>query len=110
MKYHNDRFVLPLHTYFDDFEAKNPLGSHAGNNKFGTMYGTISCLPDKYSPSLEYIFLVMLFYSDYCEGFGNFTIFRAVEDEINSLQQLGITVRNGYETETIYFERSYYWR
>ena len=27
--------VLPLFIYFDELEVGNPLGSHAGTNKFG---------------------------------------------------------------------------
>lgn len=40
----HDAILLPLYIFFDDLEVGNPLGSHAGINKFGVVYATIACL------------------------------------------------------------------
>lgn len=37
MKY-SEKVVLPIGVYFDDWEANNPLGAHAGTHKIGSVY------------------------------------------------------------------------
>lgn len=35
-KYHDSgKIIIPLYLYFDEFETRNPLGSHAGEEKLG---------------------------------------------------------------------------
>ncbi|XP_051165298.1 uncharacterized protein LOC127284058 [Leptopilina boulardi] len=38
-KYHDPgKIIIPLHFYFDEFETRNPLGSHAGEEKLGDLH------------------------------------------------------------------------
>ena len=41
----NGCHVLPINIYFDEVETGNGMGSHAGKNKFGTVYWSIASLP-----------------------------------------------------------------
>lgn len=49
------KFVLPLFIFNDDFEAGNPLGSHAGKNTLGCVYSSIPCFP-RFITSTEIFF------------------------------------------------------
>ncbi|XP_031328429.1 uncharacterized protein LOC116159562 [Photinus pyralis] len=53
---HNNKTVLPLFIYFDDYEAGNPLGSHSGKNKLGAVYVSIPCIPPQFQARLKNIF------------------------------------------------------
>ncbi|KAH0561116.1 hypothetical protein KQX54_013268 [Cotesia glomerata] len=41
----NKYLILPLIVFYDDLETGNPLGSHAGINKLGAVYTSISTVP-----------------------------------------------------------------
>lgn len=56
-----NKIVLSLFLYFDDYKNNNPLGSHAGIGKCGVVNLSIPCLPVEYQLKLENIFL--FFYS-----------------------------------------------
>ena len=94
------KFYLPLYIHSDDWESGNPLGSHAGDNKFGAVYARIACLPPKYASNLRHTFLVLLFRSDHRHVYGNKAIFHVLIKELNYLREHGIVV-NG---ERIYFQ------
>ncbi|KAL7292518.1 hypothetical protein TKK_0014091 [Trichogramma kaykai] len=50
-----NELVLPLYVYYDDIEVGNPLGAHAGKNKFGVVYTSIACLPPEIASQLDSI-------------------------------------------------------
>lgn len=93
---------LPLHFYFDEFEAGNPLGSRRGKNKLGAVYLSIPTLPVRFVSKIKFIFLVMLFHAsdvgvlrvDTNDGIpvGN-SVFNRVIDEINFLRDVGVPVQ-----------------
>ncbi|KAL7297115.1 hypothetical protein TKK_0009536 [Trichogramma kaykai] len=57
-------FVLPIYVYYDDIEVGNPLGSHAGKNKFGLVYTSIACLPPEIASQLDSILFTTIFHVD----------------------------------------------
>lgn len=75
LKHYKEENILPLTIYYDDFESGNPLGSHAGNQKIGVVYATISTIPPKFSSRLENIILAHIFYTADKTMFGNEAIF-----------------------------------
>lgn len=50
-----ETILLPLFIFYDDLEVGNPLGSHAGVNKFGAVYALIGCLPPNIASRLKSI-------------------------------------------------------
>ena len=65
-KYSNgDKTVFPIFLYFDDFETRNLLGSHAGEEKLGGVYVSLACLPPHLTAKVENIFLSTIFRSKY---------------------------------------------
>uniref|UniRef100_A0A1Y1NC62 C2H2-type domain-containing protein n=1 Tax=Photinus pyralis TaxID=7054 RepID=A0A1Y1NC62_PHOPY len=95
--------VLPLFLYYDDFEAGNPLGSHAGVHKIGTIYFSIPCLPIYYRSQLENIFLTQLFHSSDLKSFGEAVMFSKLVDELNELKRQGIKVSTPQREVHLYF-------
>ena len=53
--------VFPIFLFFDQFESRNPLGSHAGEEKLGGVYVSLACLPPKLSSKLQNIFVSTIF-------------------------------------------------
>ncbi|XP_061721309.1 uncharacterized protein LOC133528103 isoform X1 [Cydia pomonella] len=104
MNHHDDRTVIPLFMYFDDYETGNVLGSHAGVHKLGAVYVSIPCLPPWRSSALSNIFLVLLFHSSDRISFGNHIIFRPVINELNYLSEIGISIDIPTYKGNIYFE------
>lgn len=96
--------VLPLFLYYDDFEAGNPPGAHAGTNKIGGTYISVPCFPPQYQSSLLSIFHALLFYSKDREEFGNFAIFRPLIEELRNLELEGIELDLPQGKTTIYFK------
>ena len=98
------KVVLPLLSYFDDFECGNPLASHAGEEKFGGIYVSVACLPPHMISSSKNIFLSTLVHTKYLKIFGNAAIFKKLINDLNDLSQNGITIKvNGTNTK-VYFE------
>lgn len=102
-KYKNHEIVFPLFIYYDDFESGNPLGSHSGIHKIGAIYFSIACLPPKFQSRLENIFLANLFHSSDLKEFGEQVIFSKLIDELNNLENNGITVTYDSKEIHIYF-------
>ena len=84
--------VLPLFLFYDELEVGNALGSHSGVNKFGAVYASIACLPPEIASRLNSILFSTLFYSEDKKKSTNKQVFRKLIDEINFLQNEGITV------------------
>jgi len=94
---------MPLILYFDEFETCNPLGSHAGIYKLGTMYFTIASVPPKYASRIENIFLAMLFHSQDHIEFGNRSIFHILLQELKSLETEGLSITSNGIVLNIFF-------
>lgn len=88
----NNEIYFPLVLYYDDFEVLNPLGSHAGCYKIGSIYYTIMTIPPEYAARLENIFLALIFYSDDRGFYRNEKIFHVLIEELNILEKDGIFV------------------
>lgn len=90
----NNKIVLPLILYFDEFEVGNPLGSHASIHKLGAIYVTIANILPKFRPKLENILLFALFHSSDLKRFGNKELFHDLIIVLNKLgtEGIGITV------------------
>lgn len=84
--------VFPLYIFYDDLEVGNALGGHAGNNKFGTVYASIACLPSKIASRLDSIIFSTIFYTNDKKKSNNDDVFKVLIDEINFLQKEGILI------------------
>ena len=100
----NSKGVFPLFLYYDDFEAGNPLGAHAGVNKMGGTYVTIPCFQPEYQSSLFSVFNALLFYSKDREKYGNFAIFKPLIEELKFLESTGIELDLPEGKKKIYFK------
>uniref|UniRef100_A0A1Y1N501 C2H2-type domain-containing protein n=1 Tax=Photinus pyralis TaxID=7054 RepID=A0A1Y1N501_PHOPY len=102
-KYPNDKIILPLLIYFDDFECCNPLGSKAGVYKIGATYVSLACIPPELATLLENILVCCLFYSSDRTAFGNKKIFSKLMDELIFLETQGITINFNTKKINVYF-------
>lgn len=55
----DQKLILPLFIYYDDFEPCNVLSSHSGEQKLGAVYASIPCIPPQYQSLLENLFLAI---------------------------------------------------
>ena len=90
-KFAND-IVMPLFVFYDDVEVGNPLGSHAGTNKFGAVYATIVSLPPWLSSTLDSIIFSTLIRSKDKKKTTNAKLFKSLIEELNFLQENGIII------------------
>lgn len=95
--------ILPLTIYYDDFESGNPLGSHAGSQKIGVVYATISTKPPKFSSRLENILLALIFYTSDETTFGNESVFGPLIAELKFLEQERIPIVYKEHTTVVKF-------
>lgn len=100
----NEKIVLPLIIYFDDYENNNPLGSHRGISKTGAVYVSIPALPPQYQAKIENIFLFVLFNTLDSQVFKHPIIFARVVEELNFLIEYGIEIKLSSGSKRIYFE------
>ena len=98
-----NKTVLPLIIYFDDYENNNPLGSHKGISKCSAIYALIPCLPPRFTSKLENIFLFVLFNTLDRKYFQDKVIFSKIKDELAILETEGININNGTGQKTIFF-------
>lgn len=84
--------VLPLFIFYDDLEVGNPLGSHAGINKFGAVYASIASLPPHIASRLSSILFSTLVHVKDKNKSSNRKVFRKLIEELNFLQSQGIDV------------------
>ena len=52
------KIICLIYLYSDDFEPRNPLGSHAGEQKLNGLYASLACLPPNIEAKLYNIFFV----------------------------------------------------
>ena len=83
----SDYIILPLYLFFDDIEVGNPLGSHAGVNKFGVLYVSLACLPPHLASKLNTIIFSTIFHTSDKKRTDNESAFKHIIDEINYLQK-----------------------
>jgi hypothetical protein len=84
--------LMPLFMYFDDYEGKNPLGSHKGVHKLVGCYLSIPTFPAEMESSLQNIFLGSLFHSSLKVKIGTSQTFSSLVEVLNILQSNGISV------------------
>ena len=97
----NDAIVFPLFVYYDNWEVNNPLGSQC--TSLGGVYYHIPCLPPECISRLENIFLALLFNTEDRKEFGNKRTFAPLIEELNFLEQIGITIAVNGNIYKIYF-------
>lgn len=101
----SNKIILPLFFYFDEFEAGNPLGSHAGVNKLGAMYASIACLPPDIASKLTSIFFIGLVCAKDIKSLkDNSKVFSEIIHEFNYLSKYGIKIVVDKKLTTIYFQ------
>lgn len=88
-KYAMTDIVLPLHTFYDDVEVNNALGS--STDKLGATYVSIPCLPPECQATVENIFLALVFES-WMRDFGDEKVFASFISQLKSLEKDGIIV------------------
>lgn len=99
-----DKLVLPLYLYYDDYENNNPLGSHNGLSKCGAVYLSIACLLPHLASKLENIFLFILFNTLDRQIFYNTVVFSKAIEELNHLEMNGIEIDLPEGKKKIYFQ------
>lgn len=104
-KYHDPgKIIIPLHFYFDEFETRNPLGSHTGEEKLDGAYVSIACLPPHLSAKLKNIFISTIFHSKHLKTFGNKRVFIKSIKDLHLLSTQGITLNLNGLNRTIFFQ------
>ena len=98
-----EKMVLPLLMYFNDYENNNPLGSHKGISKCGAVYLSVPCLPPEFQSKIENIFLFILFNSLDRTTFQNSIIFEKAIQELKFLYDEGITLNLPTGSQKIHF-------
>lgn len=99
-----DKIVLPVYLYFDEFETRNPLGSHAGEEKLGGVYVSLACLPPYMAAKLKNIFVSTIFYAKHFKLFENEKFFIKSIEDLNFLSKNGLKLKlNGLDV-IIYFD------
>lgn len=97
-----NKLVLPLILYYDDAEADNGMGSHAGVHSLGMVYYQIPCIPQHLLSLLDNIFVAMVFLtSDYHRG--NEETFRLIINDLKDLETEGIQVITDNQVYQIHF-------
>lgn len=78
--------LIPIYLYFDEFEGGNPLGTHAGANKFGALYTYIACLPPDIASRLTSIIFTGLICAEDKKACTNSEVFKVLVEELNHLR------------------------
>ncbi|KAJ8665778.1 hypothetical protein QAD02_007440 [Eretmocerus hayati] len=87
-----NEIVLPLYVFCDELECGNPLGAHAGVNKFVAMYAMLACLPPHLSALMNCILFYGLFRSSDKKNTSNKGAYKTLIDELNFLSRVGINI------------------
>ncbi|XP_024879521.1 uncharacterized protein LOC112459573, partial [Temnothorax curvispinosus] len=99
----DDKFVIPLYMYYDEFECNNPTGSHTGIHKISAVYVSLRCFPLEFQSQLNSIFVALLAHYQDVASEGN-EIFRVIVQELIFLESEGISVDRGNGvSQKIYF-------
>ncbi len=104
-KYHDPtKESYPIITFFDDFEVRNPLGSHAGEESMCGIYVSLPCLPPELVATLDYILLSTICHTKYVKKFGNERIFFQIISDLNELSTTGIVLNLSSGPQTVFFD------
>lgn len=98
-----DRLSSSLILYYDDYNVNNVLGSHKNKNKIGGVYYFLPALPTEIITQLDNIFVAMFFKTSDRVDYGNEAVFSQLLDELEKLENEGISVTVGDTTHQIYF-------
>lgn len=100
----NDGMALRLHLYVDDFEVCNPIGSRRGVHKLTAVYFVLGNAHPKFWSQSSSIHLAILARTKLVSKYGLAETLKALVDEINSLEQHGITVKCGGVSRTFFWK------
>ncbi|XP_044582966.1 uncharacterized protein LOC123263985 [Cotesia glomerata] len=103
MKLYENKIVIPLYLYYDDFEVCNPLSTAAGIYKIGGLYFSIAALPPEFSSSVDSIFLAQLLYTSDLKTFGNEKCFSNVIEQLTDLANTGVSIIIDGDTKHLFF-------
>ena len=96
--------IFPLYIFIDDLEVGNPLGSHAGTNKFAAVYATIACLPPHIASRLKSILFCTLARSEDKKTSGDERFFQKLFQDLNFLNAEGILINLDSVTKRVKFQ------
>lgn len=99
-----DKIVFPLILFFDEFQTGNPLGSHAGEQKFGGVYISLPCLPPYLNAKFEKKFVSTVCYSKHIKEFSNEKVFSKTVESLIFLSEKRISIDVNGQKIQIYFE------
>ena len=100
---YQNKYIMPMFVYYDDFDPGNTLGSHAGQEQLGGVYICLPFLPPHLVAKLNNIFVACIFYTKYRKIYGNKAIFQKVIDQINLLSSDGISLNINGSEQKVYF-------
>lgn len=89
------KIVLPFFLYIDDAEINNPLGPHA--NPITFLYYSFPCVKD------SEVFLATVIEGHDYKKYGNEKCLRALVQEIQHLEENGITIKTSNGEKTVHF-------
>jgi hypothetical protein len=98
--------LMPIFFYYDDFESKNPLGSHKGVHKLGGSYVSIPSFPPEIENSIGNLFLASLFHTVLKTKIGTTEIFSTLVESFCLLNSNGIVVKVAGHSFKIKFQLS----
>jgi hypothetical protein len=84
--------LMPIFLYYDDYESKNPLGSHKGSHKLGGIYLSIPSFPPELESKIGNIFLAGIFHTILKNHVGYAELFSWLVEALNLLNSNGISV------------------
>jgi len=95
------KIVFPYFIYIDDFEINNPLGSHATYQSIAAIYYSFPLVEN--NSKLSNIFLAALIKSADLKEFGNDPCLLQLINEINFLEEEGLSISTEYGEFQVYF-------
>lgn len=100
-----EKIILPLFLYYDDYESNNPLESHGGITKCGGVHLFIACLlHPSVALKLKNIFLFISFNTLERQVYQNSVVFSKAIYESIFLEQYSIEIDLPEGTKRIYFK------
>ena len=81
-KHYQNKIVIGLLLYYDDFEVVYPLGSAKGIYKIGGLYFTSAGIPPQYASMIENVFLAQLILSSDLKDFKTSKCFIKIIDKL----------------------------
>lgn len=104
-KEEEDKEVLALDLYYDDFEVNNPLGSNTGTNTLCGFYFSLPHLPPYLRGRLNNIFLALLVEVKILNVEENLEVCSIILNKIfNSISKNGIKIQVNGQERIVYFK------